>query len=75
MESIFFNRGNEVASDVDVKSLYRIAQIQKDQFGLDKTYVIVQNKEEETLYVLFDEDVFNQLDETKKGQYIRIDSV
>lgn len=51
-ETIFFNRGNALTSDVDQEELMKKVQIEKDKRGLNEKLVIVQDKSGE--YLLFD---------------------
>ncbi|GAA3008561.1 hypothetical protein [Tetragenococcus solitarius] len=51
-ETIFFNRGNALTSDVDQEELMKKVQIEKDKRGLNEKLVVVQDKSGE--YLLFD---------------------
>lgn len=54
-ESIFFNRGNAVASNVDLKILYEEAQLEKDRTEKSSDFVIVQDSED-SKYILFHQE-------------------
>lgn len=58
-ESIFFNRGNAVASNVDLKVIYEEVQLDldKDKNGEKKEYVIVKKKNGSE-YILYDKNSF-----------------
>jgi len=51
-ETIFFNRGNALTSDVDQEELMKKVQIEKDKRGLNNKLVVVQDNRGE--YLLFD---------------------
>ncbi|GMA47261.1 hypothetical protein [Tetragenococcus muriaticus] len=51
-ETVFFNRGNALTSDVDQEELMKKVQIEKDKRGLTNKLVVVQDDNDE--YLLFD---------------------
>lgn len=67
-ESIFFNKGNAISSNVDLKSLYKTAQIEKYR-GTNEKFVIVQ-KNHDGEYILFNKTDFDQLTYCKEYQIV-----
>ncbi|MHC5374694.1 hypothetical protein ACYSNU_12930 [Enterococcus sp. LJL120] len=59
-ERIFFNQGNAVTSDVDLKALYIAAQIEKDS-GRDKEPLVIAKDKRNNQYVLFFKEDFHAL--------------
>lgn len=51
-ETIFFNRGNALTSDVDQEEMMKKVQIEKDKRGFNNKLVVVQDDSGE--YLLFD---------------------
>lgn len=71
-ESFFFNRGNAVAHNVDLKVIYEEVQLAKDKNGKNKQYAIVKKKEEFE-YILYDKNSFEALE--NKSDYEVIEYV
>lgn len=71
-ESIFFNRGNAVAHNVDLKVIYEEVQLAKDKNGEKKQYVIVK-KTEGFEYILYDKNSFETIE--NKSDYEIIEYV
>jgi hypothetical protein len=67
-ESIFFNKGNVISSNVDLKSLYETAQIEKYR-GTNEKFVIVQ-KNRDGEYILFNKTDFDQLTDREEYQIV-----
>ena len=68
-ETVFFNQGNALNTDVDIKALYVAAQIEKDRSGLHKELVIVRESKSEQ-YILFEKKVFDKLENKEAYQII-----
>lgn len=69
-EHIFFNYGNALTSDVDLKALYVAAQIEKDKNNLQRELIIVEDPET-AKFLLFSKDDFEKLE--NKDSYKIID--
>lgn len=66
-ETIFFNRGNALTSDVDQEELMKKVQIEKDKRGLNNKLVVVEDNRGE--YLLFDfSDVDTENDQSSEFQ-------
>ncbi|MGM0123958.1 hypothetical protein IGI37_001332 [Enterococcus sp. AZ194] len=59
-ETVLFNQGNAINTDVDIKALYVAAQIEKDRSELHKQMIIVQDSKSKQ-YILFEKEKFDAL--------------
>lgn len=68
-ETVFFNQGNAMNTDVDIKALYVAAQIEKDRSELHKELIIVRDSKNKQ-YILFEKETFDKLENKESYKII-----